>query len=236
MGGGNELRQANSACRGADCGRRRLRRHPAEIKNQKSQIKNSTGLFQLDGLLDEVEAARAAHLCEVAAVEGEEAALRGPVFVDAAGGRAVAVLLEERALEKYLAARAAAVAVAAPERERRDDLVALEAYADEAPELAVRLLGSKLRVLESLFNGPMRSQRVKELLIIESLARELPFLRRREPATIQLRAEVSTSGDTGRVGGLRWGRVDRLRGRSHLAIAHNRSRRVGQMQAASAGG
>src|SRR5687768_2760638 len=111
---------------------------------------HSARSFQLDGPLDEVEAASAAHLFEVAAFDGEEAALRGAVFVDAAGRRAVAVLPEEGALEEYLAAGAAAVAVAAPQGERLDDLLALEADADEAAQLAVRLPRAELGVLDGL--------------------------------------------------------------------------------------
>src|ERR1044072_4349826 len=121
--------------------------HPAPV---------SACSFQLDRLLDEVEAARAAHLREVALVDGEEAALRGAVFVDAAGRRAVAVLLEEGALEEYLAAGAAAVAVAAAECERLDDLVLLEADADEAAELAVRLPWAELGVRDGL--GTLRGE------------------------------------------------------------------------------
>jgi hypothetical protein len=120
----------------------------SSITNQRSKIKNSTGSFQLDRLLDEGEAASAAHFFEVAAVNGEEAALRGAVFVDAAGGRAVAVLLEKGAFEKYLAAGSATVAVAAPQRERLDDLFVLEAYADEATELALHLSRTEPGVLD----------------------------------------------------------------------------------------
>ena len=109
---------------------------------------HSASFFQLDRLLDEIEAARAAHLSEVAAINREEATLRRPVFVDSAGGRAVAVLLEEWTLEKYLAARAAAIAVAAPEGERLDDLIAAKAYAYEAAEFALRLPRAKLRIFD----------------------------------------------------------------------------------------
>jgi hypothetical protein len=58
------------------------------------------------------------------------------------------VLLEKGTLEKYLAARAAAIAVAAPQRERLDHLFTLEAYADEATELALRLSRTELGVLD----------------------------------------------------------------------------------------
>src|SRR4051812_10890771 len=103
-----------------------------------------TGPLQLDRLLDEVEAASAAYLFDIAAVNREQTALRRTIFVYAASGSAVAVLLQEGALEKYLAARAATVTVAAPQRERLDHLVVLEAYAYEAPKLAVRLTRAEL--------------------------------------------------------------------------------------------
>ena len=94
--------------------------------------------FQLDRLLDEVEAASAAYLFNVAAVNGEEATLRGAIFVDAAGCCVVAVLLEEGTLEKYLAASAATIALAASQAERLDDFLMAEAC----------LLGAKLRVFD----------------------------------------------------------------------------------------
>jgi hypothetical protein len=74
----------------------------------------------------------AAHFVEVAAFDGEEAALIGAVFVDAAGGRPVTVLLEEGALEENFAARAAAIAFALAERKFGDDLIFAKVGADEA--------------------------------------------------------------------------------------------------------
>jgi hypothetical protein len=95
--------------------------------------------FQLDGSLYEVEAASASDFFQVAFLYGEEAALVRAVFVDTAGGRAVAVLFEEGALEQYLAASAAAVTVAAPQGQLLHHLFFAKVDSDEAAQLPLRL-------------------------------------------------------------------------------------------------
>jgi hypothetical protein len=125
---------------------------------------SSACFLQLDRPLYEVEAARAAHLFKVAPFDGEEAALIGPVFVDAAGGRPISMLFEEGALEENLAARAATIAFTAPQRERGDHFLLTEIRTDEAAQLALRLTGTKLCILDGA-----RAQPLGEPLFEQSL-------------------------------------------------------------------
>ena len=57
------------------------------------------------------------------------------------------MLLEEGALEEYLAARAAPITLAAPERERIDHFLLAEIRADETAQLPLRLPRAKPRIL-----------------------------------------------------------------------------------------
>jgi len=74
--------------------------------------------------------------------------LIGTIFVNAAGGRSIVVFLQERAFEKNLATCPAAITLAASKRERGDDLFLAEVCADETSNLALRLTGAKLGVLD----------------------------------------------------------------------------------------
>jgi hypothetical protein len=107
----------------------------------------SASSLQLDGSLYEVEAACAAHLFQVALLYREEAALVWTVLIDTAGGRAVSMFLEKGALEQNLAAGAATITFATPERELRDDLFFAEVDADEAAQLALCLSSAQPNVL-----------------------------------------------------------------------------------------
>ncbi len=116
-----------------------------KFKNQKSKILLAS-FFQPDGFFDEVVAATAAHLFQVAAFDGEETALTRTVFVDAACRRVVLVFFQERTLEQYLAARAAAIAISATKAESFDDIFPAKVDSDETPQLALRLARAKLGV------------------------------------------------------------------------------------------
>ena len=72
----------------------------------------------------------------------------GPILVNATGGRSVRVLFQEGAFEKNLAACAAAIALAAPQRKSSDDLFLAEIRADETAELTLRLAGTKLCIFD----------------------------------------------------------------------------------------
>ena len=72
----------------------------------------------------------------------------GTIFVNAAGACSVKMFLEERTFEKNLAASAAAIALAATKGQSRDDLIFTKICADEATNLALRLAGAKLGVLD----------------------------------------------------------------------------------------
>ena len=76
----------------------------------------------------------------------KEAAGVGPVFVNAAEGGAVGVLLQKGTFEDQLAARAATIALAPAQREGRDGLFFAEIRDDETTQFAVRLARAQFGV------------------------------------------------------------------------------------------
>jgi hypothetical protein len=74
--------------------------------------------------------------------------LIGAVFVNSAGARPIIVFLEEGTFEKNLAASPAAIALAATKGKGSDDLILTEVGTDETPNLALRLAGAKLGILD----------------------------------------------------------------------------------------
>ena len=105
--------------------------------------------LQFERLVDKVVATSTAYFFQIPSFDRVEAALAGPILVNAAGATTVFVLFQKRTFEEYLAACAAAVALAAPERERRDDLFFTKVYIYESPKLALRLAGAE----PSVFDG-----------------------------------------------------------------------------------
>ena len=72
----------------------------------------------------------------------------GAIFVNAAGGRSIKMFLQERTFEEYLAAGTAAIAFALTKGESGDDLIFTKVCADETTNLALRLAGAKLGILD----------------------------------------------------------------------------------------
>lgn len=72
----------------------------------------------------------------------------GAVFINAAGGRAIVVLFQERTFEKNLAASPAAIAFAATKGKGSDDLIFTEVGADETTDFALRLTSAKLGIFD----------------------------------------------------------------------------------------
>lgn len=108
-----------------------------------------TGLARLlesHGLFDKVITTGATHFLEVARFDGKETTGVGAIFVNAAEESAVGVLLQERAFEDELAARAATVALAAAKCECRDRFFLAEVCDYKAAQFALGLTRAKLGV------------------------------------------------------------------------------------------
>ena len=78
----------------------------SKIKNQKCP----SLLPEPDWLFDEVVTARTAQLLSVASFDGKQAAGVWPVFINAAGCRAIPVLLQKRTFKEQFATGAATIA------------------------------------------------------------------------------------------------------------------------------
>jgi len=108
--------------------------------------RSSARLLESHGLFDKVVTTSAANFLDVARLDGEEATGVGAILVDAAEGGAVGSFLQEGTLENEFAARAATVALAAPQRERRDRFFLAKVSDDEATQLALGLTRTQLCV------------------------------------------------------------------------------------------
>ncbi|HXQ71349.1 MAG TPA: hypothetical protein VN844_12715 [Pyrinomonadaceae bacterium] len=97
-------------------------------------------------LFDKVVTTGAAHFFNIARFDGKEATLVGAIFVNAAEGGSVDVLLQKRTFEDEFAARAAAVAFAATKREGRDGFFFAKVCDDEAAQFALGLARAKFCV------------------------------------------------------------------------------------------
>ena len=86
-------------------------------KHQVQRPKDLTGLSQPHRFLNKVITTRAAHFHDVARFDRKEAAGVWPVLINTASGRAISILLQERALENKFAAGAATIAFTTTERE-----------------------------------------------------------------------------------------------------------------------
>jgi hypothetical protein len=142
------------------------------IQNPKSKIESACFL-QLDRPLYEVEAARAAHLFQVTLFYGKEAALVGAVFVYPARRCSVRVFFKKWAFEENLAACAAAITVAATQRERGDDFLLAEIRTDEATQLALGLTGAKLCVLDGARAQPLGEPFFEQALALAATLTQL---------------------------------------------------------------
>jgi hypothetical protein len=108
----------------------------------------------LHGLFDKVVTTSAAHFLDVARFDGEEATGVGAILIDAAEGGAIGSFLQKWTLENEFAARAATVAFAAPQRERRDSFFLAEVGDDEATQFALGLTRAQFRVRDLARTNP----------------------------------------------------------------------------------
>ena len=108
--------------------------------------RSSARLLESHGLFDKVVTTSAANFLDVARLDGKEATGVGAILVDAAEGGAVGSFLQEGTLENKFAARAATVALAAAQRQRRDRFVLAKVGDDEATQFALGLPRTEFRV------------------------------------------------------------------------------------------
>jgi len=101
---------------------------------------------------------------DVALFGGKEAALIGPVFVDATQCRAVLLLLQERTFENQLTTRAAAIALASSQRQVGNNLPFLEVRFDETTQFSLRLSSPQFSVVEFPGAEPIRQSFFKRAL------------------------------------------------------------------------
>jgi hypothetical protein len=126
---------------------------PGSAPKRRPDFRNPTTaflacLFELDWFFDEIERACSFHLAQVALVYREQAALVRSILVYAASRGAVAMFLEKRAFEKYLATGTAAIALSASERQLLDNFLFAKVRTDKASYLALNLSRAKLCIFD----------------------------------------------------------------------------------------